>query len=202
MKNTTHYPAKTLAALGLLLTLAATPSPAAEAATATNVVAAAPAGKLPVVRVKDYLAKPAAYAGQEIVLQGYVTEVCKRKGCWALLHDNDSDDKGQVRVKQNEEGDTFKAFLPELQGKTILVTGEVKETKIDTAYLDKWETNLKAAQAKAAQSPDKKADATDAYAPVLKQIATYRERVAKAERGYLSSYSFAVATWQPADAKN
>ena len=169
---------------------------AAEPVSPTNAVGQVHAELPPVVGVKDFLKEPDAYAGKEIMLQGFVTEVCKRKGCWALLHDSDADAKGQIRVKQDEAGDTFKAFLPELQGKTILVTGEVKETRIDKDYLDKWEANVKSAQARAAQAGVQKPEGGAAYDPVLKQIANYRDRVAKAKSGHLSSYSLAVVKWE------
>jgi hypothetical protein len=180
----------------LLLGLAAANGYAADAAAPTNAVSQDKTGNLPVVSVKDYLHAPESYLGREIVLQGFVTDVCRRKGCWALLHDKDADDKGLVRVKQNEEGDTFKAFLPELQGQTIQVTGSVKETKIDKDYLDQWEARVRAAREKAVKANDQKSEAGDSYDAVLKQIAGLRERLAGAKHGYLSSYSFAVAKWE------
>ena len=99
----------------------------------TNAPAPVP---LPVVGVSQILEAPTNYIGRKFILEGFVTDVCKRKGCWALLHDNDPDAKGQLRVKQNESGSTFTAFRPELQGRTLRVTGELRETRIDTAYLD------------------------------------------------------------------
>jgi hypothetical protein len=180
----------------VLIGLAAVTSHAAEPVALTNSPVAVIAATSPVVSVKEYLKDPAVFAGRQIVLKGFVTEVCRRKGCWALLHDADSEAKGQVRVKQNEEGKTFKAFLPELQGRTILVTAEVKETKIDTAYLDKWENNVKAAKEKAEKTPGETNPQFDA---TLKQIATYRDRLAKSERGWLASYSVAVLNWHEAE---
>lgn len=199
MKRTLITPRNVTALIvSLWFGLAATSGHAAEAASKTNADAQiTPVKSLPVVGVKDFLKEPESYSGKEIVLQGFVTEVCKRKGCWALLHDNDSDAKGQIRVKQNEAGDTFKAFLPELQGKTILVTGEVRETKIDNDYLDNWEAKIKAAQEKSAKADDKKAETDASFAATLKQIADYRDRVAKAKHGYLSSYTLAVVKWEP-----
>jgi hypothetical protein len=192
------FPAPNSAAiiLSLLLGAAAMDGLAADSLTATNPATAVKTSPLPVVGVKDFLKEPGAYSGQQIVLQGFVTEVCRRKGCWALLHDSDPEAKGQVRVKQNEDGDTFKAFLPELLGKTLLVTGEVKETQMDNAYLDKWEANVRAAQAKAAKTEGAKTETNNAYDPVLKQISDYRRRVAQAAHGYLASYSLAVTHWE------
>jgi hypothetical protein len=180
----------------LLLGLAAAHSLAADPATTTNAAPPVKTDQLPIVGVKDFLQGPEIYSGKEIILQGFVTDVCRRKGCWALLHDKDADAKGLIRVKQNEEGDTFKAFLPELQGKTILVTGKVLETKIDNNYLDKWEDNVKVAKKKAAIAGSQKPEDIDSYDTILKRIAGLRASVAKSKLGYLSSYTLAVATWE------
>jgi hypothetical protein len=164
----------------------------------TNATANAEA-TAPMVGVQELLKQPDRYAGKPIVLEGFVTDYCKRKGCWANIHDNDSDSKAQLRVKQDESDSTFKAFEPEVQGRTVHVTGELKETKIDRDYLDKWEARVKAAQAKADKA--RKTDADDPYDTVLKQIAGYRERVARSTNGHLTSLSFAVTKWEVAESK-
>jgi hypothetical protein len=199
MKPTLPLKFKLILPAALLLTaLAGNTCLAGDPAAATNAPAAS-TNAAPVVSVKDYLKDPAAFAGRQIVLQGFVTDVCRKKGCWALLHDTDSEAKGQVRVKQDEEGQTFKAFLPDLLGRSIQVDAQVKETKIDQAYLDKWETSVKAAKERAETAGGEKSESFDT---VLKQIAEYRGRVEKSKRGYLSSYSLAVSQWREADAKN
>lgn len=174
--------------------------------------------------VKQLAAHPAAYAGRKVELQGFVVDYCKHMGCWALIHDNDPAAEGQIRVKQEEGTAGFKAFLPEIQGKSIVVSGEVKETRIDTEYLDRWEASVKEsreaagkgaekapakgktgdgtkanAKAKAKGDPSKEADP---FAAALRQIADYRERVAKSKDGYVSSASIAVSRWELAPAKH
>lgn len=141
------------------------------------------------VGVKDLLAHSTNFSGKQIVLEGFVTDYCKEKGCWAMLHDTDPDAKGLIRVKQDDDASNFKAFLPEIQGKTVLVTGEVLETRIDKDYLDKWEARVK----EALKDKNVKEEASD---KVLKQIAGLRERVANSKRGYLSSISLAVSKWE------
>ncbi|MDR3456785.1 MAG: hypothetical protein P4N60_05025 [Verrucomicrobiae bacterium] len=192
------------AAAGLVLMAAVMDVTAADSLVPTNAPAASQPEPPPVIGVQDFQKHGEAYAGQEIVLQGFVTDYCKRKGCWAILHDLDPDAKGQVRVKQDEEGPTFKPFLPELQGQTILVKGKVQSTKIDTNYLDKWEARIKTAKAEADKAPakaDKDAEKTaavdNAAAANLKQIAALRERVANSEKGYLTSVSLTVTSWEP-----
>ena len=143
------------------------------------------------VSVKELLKQPSKYADKTVVVEGLVTDVCKNKGCWALLHDTDPDSKGQIRAKQDDDGPTFKAFPLELAGKTILVTGELRETKIDADYLDKWEARVKAARAK---STDKKAGQN--FDAVEKQIASLRKRLAESKETSLTSLQFAAVRWE------
>jgi hypothetical protein len=177
-----YLPVRLQAALGLLLaaTLQAQP---------TNTPAPAP---LPVVGVSQIFKAPTNYIGRKFVLEGFVTDVCKHRGCWALLHDNDPDAKGQIRAKQDESGPAFTAFRPELQGRTIRVTGELHETRIDKAYLDKWEARVKAAQT----ASRKNDDAEQPSNAVLAQIARLREQLAKSGEDYLSSLGLAVVKWE------
>ena len=114
------------------------------------------------------------------------------RGCWAMLHDLDSDAQGQVRVKQEDDQSNFKAFLPEHQGKTVVVTGELHETRIDTTYLDKWETRVKAGP----KESGKGEEAEHSQEAVLKQIAGLREKLAKSGKSYLSSLQVAVDKWE------
>lgn len=179
---------------GLSAVLCQADEPAIVNSSTNNISAAKPA----TVSIKEYLKSPATFAGRTIILKGFVTDVCRRKGCWALLHDEDSKINGRVRVKQDEAGGNFKPFSLELQGRTILVTGEVRETKIDKAYLDQWENRVKSAQEPAEKNT---AAETAACEDTLKQIATFRERLTNSEQSSLISYSFAVQQWQEAEPK-
>lgn len=151
---------------------------------------------LTVVSVKELFKSPTNFVGSTIILEGFVTDVCKRRGCWAILHDSDPDNKDEIRVKQ-DESKPFNPFLPDLQGKTVCVTGTVHLTKIDTDYLDKWEARVKAAKLKATEGKEQKNATTNAYDAVFKQIDGLRKRLAGSQKGYLNSISFAVEKWQP-----
>lgn len=189
----------TASALALALTITTARSENSESVSKTNTPSSTP----PTITVKTLLENSEKYVDSQVVLEGFVTDVCKRRGCWALLHDADPDDKGQIRVKQ-DESKPFTAFTPEIQGKTVLVSGEVHQTKIDAEYLDKWEARVKAAKQKADeaktkavdQKKDEKAAEPDNSETVLKQIAGFRKRVEDSKKGYLTSVSFAVTKWQ------
>ena len=144
------------------------------------------------VGVQELLKNKEKLDGKKVQLEGMVTEICTKKGCWAMLHDLDSDAKGLVRVKEDDNQSNFKAFLPEHQGRTVVVTGELHVTKIDTAYLDKWEARVKAPKMESKEGED----ADQAPKAVLKQIAALREKLAKSGKPYLSSMQVAVDKWE------
>jgi hypothetical protein len=150
------------------------------------------------VGVQQLIKDKATLDGKKVQLEGMVTDICKHRGCWAMVHDVDSDAEGLVRVKQDDNQSNFKAFLPEHQGRTVVVTGELHVTKIDTAYLDKWEARVKAA----AKDGKKAEDADQSTEAVLKQIAAIREKLAKSGKSSLSSLQVAVDKWEvKADSK-
>ena len=187
--------------LGLLLTLnlgAQEAAPAGAATTQPKAKTATDGGAPAQVGVQTLLKDRAKLDGKKVQLEGMVTEICKHRGCWAMVHDLDSDAEGQVRVKQDDNQSGFKAFLPEHQGKTVVVTGELHETRIDTAYLDKWEARVK----KPAKNAAAGEEAEHSSEAVLKQIAGLREKLAKSGKSYLSSLQVAVEKWEvKSDAK-
>jgi len=203
MKRTTHLIPSIVfpTALGLLLTLnlgAQDASPAGAASAKPKAKTATDGGAPAQVGVQELLKNRSKLDGKKVQLEGMVTEICKHKGCWAMVHDVDSDVEGQVRVKQDDNQSNFKAFMPEHQGKTVVVTGELHETRIDTAYLDKWEARVKhpAKDAVAGEAAEHSRDV------VLKQIAGLREKLAKSGKSYLSSLQVAVDKWEvKSDAK-
>jgi len=203
MKRTTHLIPSIVfpTALGLLLTLnlgAQDASPAGAASAKPKAKTATDGGAPAQVGVQELLKNRSKLDGKKVQLEGMVTEICKHKGCWAMVHDVDSDVEGQVRVKQDDNQSNFKAFMPEHQGKTVVVTGELHETRIDTAYLDKWEARVK----KPAKNAAAGEEAEHSSEAVLKQIAGLREKLAKSGKSYLSSLQVAVEKWEvKSDAK-
>jgi len=180
------------ASLGMLLATSAAAQEFSSAAPAKNSTATSDSGAPVKVGVQQLIKERTTLDGKKVELEGMVTDICKHRGCWAMLHDLDSDADGQVRVKQDDNQSNFKAFLPEHQGRTVLVTGELHVTKIDTAYLDKWEARVKAA----AKDGKKSEDADQSVEVVLKQITALREKLAKSGKSYLSSLQVAVDKWE------
>lgn len=76
----------------------------------------APVASTETVALADALAKPEAYQGREVVLEGKVAKVCKKKGCWMVLDDGARD----VRITFKD----YKFFVPkDCEGKTVRAQG-------------------------------------------------------------------------------
>lgn len=143
--------------------------------------------------------------GQEIVLEGFPTAVCKRSGKKAWLHDTDSEAAGTVRVERT--GD-MPAFNQDVVGKTMRVTGTLQELRLDAAYFDSWEARVKASlKAKNTDEGEKEEGCTEecsenvAAEQTLKNIAAYRKKLASSKKGYLTAFWVDGKKWELVAAK-
>lgn len=75
------------------------------------------------VPLSDALSKPDDYKGREILLEGVVKSVCKKKGCWLVLDDGERD----LRLTFKDYG----FFVPkDVAGKKVRAQGLlVRETQ-------------------------------------------------------------------------
>ena len=86
---------------------------------------------------------------KEVTIEGLVTHVCKHGG--RRVHVTDIETNEKIRVEAPEE---MPAFARELEGSDIVVTGLLRETRIDAAYLDEWEQEILTAQGEEEASHD------------------------------------------------
>lgn len=93
-----------------------------------------------VMKVTALLEQPDPMNEKEVVLEGTVTHVCKHGGRRVHLTDIDTNEKISVEAPED-----MPAFARELEGSDIVVTGVLKETRIDAAYLDEWEQEIRQA---------------------------------------------------------
>lgn len=154
------------------------------------------ADEAPVVGVRKILAEGPSLVGRPVVLEGFVTGVCHSGGKKAFLHDLDPDAKGNLRVERT--GD-MKSFDQDLKGRTLRVSGIVRELRIDAAYLDSWESRVKAAHAE--KDEKKECDGHDCDSSLgndaaMKRINALRAQVSKSPKGYLSSLWVDGTTWE------
>lgn len=143
------------------------------------------------LEIDSLLANAENLAGQEVTIEGVCTHTCKHGAKKIFLMG--SDDPQVIRV----EAGTLGAFDPKCVNSIVRVTGTLKEQRIDEAYLQNWEAQLKAQAAEkhgtgeAGCDSEKKARGETANSPEAR-IADFRAKIAdrKAETGkeYLSFY--------------
>lgn len=143
------------------------------------------------LEIDSLLANAESLAGQEVTIEGVCTHTCKHGAKKIFLMG--SDDTQVIRV----EAGTLGAFDPKCVNSIVRVTGILKEQRIDEAYLQNWEAQLKAQTAEkhgtgeAGCDTEKKARGETATTPEAR-IADFRAKIAdrKAKTGkeYLSFY--------------
>ena len=143
------------------------------------------------LEIDSLLANAENLAGKEVTIEGVCTHTCKHGAKKIFLMG--SDDTQVIRV----EAGTLGAFDPKCVNSIVRVTGTLKEQRIDEAYLQNWEAQLKAQAAEkhgtgeAGCDTEKKARGETANTPEAR-IADFRAKIAdrKASSGkeYLSFY--------------
>lgn len=143
------------------------------------------------LEIDSLLANAENLAGKEVTIEGVCTHTCKHGAKKIFLMG--SDDTQVIRV----EASTLGAFDPKCVNSIVRVTGTLKEQRIDEAYLQNWEAQLKAQAAEkhgtgeAGCDTEKKARGETANTPEAR-IADFRAKIAdrKANSGkeYLSFY--------------
>ena len=88
--------------------------------------------------IDDVMAKAGELVEQEVVIEGVCTHTCSHGAKKMFLVG--SDDTKTLRVEAGELG----AFDTKVVNNVVTVKGILKEERIDEAYLQDWETRLKA----------------------------------------------------------
>ena len=141
--------------------------------------------------VDDLLAKADSLVGKSVTFQGVCTHTCKHGATKMFMMG--SDDTQTIRVEAGKLG----AFDTKCINSMVKVKGMLMEQRIDEAYLQNWETQIKAQTAQqhgnseAGCDSEKKARGETANTPE-ERIADFRSKIAqrKASEGkdYLSFY--------------
>jgi hypothetical protein len=77
------------------------------------------------VKISQILENPEKYTGKKVLIEGIVTDVCPKRGCWLEIASDKEFEKIKVKVTDGEI-----IFPMEERGKTALVEGEVYEIKM------------------------------------------------------------------------
>ncbi len=143
------------------------------------------------ISIDSLLSAADALAGKEVTIEGVCTHTCKHGATKIFLMG--SDDTQIIRVEAGKLG----SFSSKCVNAIVRVKGVLKEQRVDEAYLQNWEAQLKAqAQEKhgdgeAGCDSEKKARGEQANTPEGR-IADFRakiaDRKAKTGKDYLSFY--------------
>ncbi len=127
---------------------------------------------IPEISLGEFDAKAGEYIDKEVMVSGIVDHVCKHGGKKILLVTDDAD----VHVESETR------FDDSLTGNEILLTGIVKEFRVDEGYcLQMEEDNIKS---------HSKGDTDDElFARKKEQISFYRDSMKTAESDHISYYS-------------
>ncbi len=158
--------------------------------------------KVTVLSVDSFLLAPEKWADKEVTIKGTVSHVCRESGKKVFLFGKDP----EKTLKVNAGGD-HATFDIKLEGSEVEIAGKVTEDKkIDTAYLNNWEKEIKQSLAdddKKTCTEDKKAvsgqtcsdkkkkeEAKDPYAKVNE----YRKKLAESGKPYIPVYAVTCKT--------
>jgi len=126
----------------------------------------------PEIILAEFDAKAGEYVDEEVIVAGLVDHVCKHGGKKLFLVSDD----GDIHVESDER------FDEELTGSKIIVTGLVREFRVDEAYCLKMEEdNIK--------SHSEGETDEDLYTQKMEQIQWYRDSMTTANSDHLSFYS-------------
>lgn len=177
-----------------MLTLASCNSNNAKQTQATE------ATKSTAIPVSQVLENPDDYTGGEIAVEGICTHRCKHGGAKMFVMGNN--EKQVLRV---ESTDASGKFPTEVVNNMVVVKGTLVEEKIDEAYLQNWESELKEEMEKHGEaggcSTEKAArnESADANTPE-KRIADFRQRIKerkeKEGKDYLSFYHLEAQNYE------
>ena len=121
---------------------------------------------------------------KEVVFKGTVDHVCKHSGKRAFVFGSTED----IRIKI-EAGGEIRGFDAELIGSDIQVKGILKELRIDEAYINQMEDDLKKDHDGEGKGEDHESE--EENQKQVDKIKQMRTEIASIEKGYKSVYHIA-----------
>lgn len=154
-----------------------------------------------VMEVDSVLKNGDKLVGQRVVLEGVCTHICQHGGGKIFLMG--SDDTQTIRIDASERVDSFS---PETVNSLVRVQGTVQEERIDEAFLNQWESQIKSlvterhGEGGAGCESDQKARGEAPVGSIEERIANFRKRIAERKanegKGYLSFYSITADSYE------
>ncbi len=154
------------------------------------------------LQVSELMDSAASMIDQEVKIEGLMMHVCKHGGKRAFFKDLAPEVEKSIKV----EAADCPVFDETNMGSTFRVEGVLKELRIDNAYLDEWESELKAhahehehEEEESCGSCSGDSEEEDKVNPVFERIAGMRKQVAESEKGYLPFYWIEGSKWKIID---
>jgi len=138
------------------------------------------------VPLSEIKAKAPELMGKLVSVEGMVAHVCRESGKRLFLGEE------SFKILATDKVPSFKV---DWEGSDIIVTGYLKEDKIDEAYLSNWEKELNAGaevqQKEETHTYEAESKGLDESAIQTQrdQIKNYREQIAASAKGYISFFS-------------
>jgi len=95
--------------------------------------------KITTLSIEQVMEVAADKVGQEVRFSGVVNHVCAHSGKRCILKNND----GNLSIRVEATG-KLEGFNKEIAGNDLLVTGILREKRLDAAYIKEWESEIKA----------------------------------------------------------
>lgn len=164
----------------------------AEPAPGESTGEAAPAAVMHRLSIVDVMEDAVNYVGETVAVTGTVEHVCRHGGKKMFIVGDDPSDRLRVTV-----GETVAAFQVDLEGSKVVVQGPLMAEKVDDAFLDAWEADLKKPGEDG--GPGQGAEAGNHHDDIPAQIATFRMIIADNDGEPLNFYHLECMSFEEID---
>lgn len=151
-----------------------------------------------VMQAHDLLKQAADYVDKEVQVEGTVVHVCQHGGKRMFIKSEMDTTDTRLKITTGEDISAFKA---EDEGSKVVVTGILKEERIDEEYLSKWEEEVMAEAGEDHRIHDGKhgeGETHDDHSADedLAKIENYRNQIAESDKDYLAFYSIEAKSYK------
>ncbi|MCP4573687.1 MAG: hypothetical protein GY838_15115 [bacterium] len=147
-----------------------------------------------VVSIVDFNAHAADYVDQTITVTGTVDHVCKHSGKKMFIMGDDP--AHRLKIETSDKVPTFDIAL---EGSKVSVTGIGRVFKMDAAYLDNWEAETCAAEAKSIAGTGKDHEgetAEDQANEAQSKIDNMRKQLAETGEEFVGFYHLEAVSFE------
>lgn len=159
---------------------------------------ALPQDEIPKVSINDFNENAEKYVDQKIRLEGMVVHVCKHGGKRMFIIGDNPDERVKIT-----KGENMASFKPEMEGSDVVVEGIVHVQRVDEAYLDQWEkdvkANLKESDKKIHTGEEGHEEKEGEMKESLNKIKNMRNQLQQSDEKVLSFYSIECTDYQKED---